>query len=208
MELINEDLRELELGTTDLGDIFWAVNSEHALAGLTERIRQQYRRMLNTMDEEQMRAVRAFVSSTVVLGAVRGVRFGYALYASRRSKKRANDPNVDIVLSRKSISNLLRQTKPTILPDNIPALLREKKRRKLSANEIVCLELDQQEVRFPWEELIDRKKEGTRLLWPWFSNAKHPTVKRTLTRARTKLRKVDGEIQYVRTFMRNWNGDA
>jgi hypothetical protein len=189
VRLINDDLRELELKESDLFEVFWSAETEAGYRRLQEHIRQQYKAILNTLNEEEMRVVRAFVASTVVVGAVRGLEFGHALHRrqTHRGRKKQDetrttkkDASIEIILKHKRVRDLL-QKEPTV------------------SMEKICAALDGLDIEIPWKKLADMHVLNSRC---WKTHAKAAVVKNTISKARKRVRQVNSDIRYVKAFIR------
>src|ERR1700687_4816233 len=177
MRLINEQLRELELGESNLSKIFWAAETDAAFTAMLERVKTQYRRLLNHLDEAQMREVRKFVSSTLIVGAIDGLQYGHALHR-RRVRAKEKDAAVELILKHKRVKALLQKKKP------------------VTSTKDICEALDAVGVPFPHDALVVRHKEKDKeksRFWKDYS-AQQP-VKDAITGARTKIKQIDNDIR-------------
>jgi hypothetical protein len=130
-----------------------------------------------------MRAVRAFVASTVVVGAVRGLEFGHALHSRRTRRARRlldKDGQVEKLLKNKRVRDLL-QKEPSV------------------GMQEICETLDRLEVKIPWESLAKKNVPENRL---WKTHARAAVVKNTISKARKRVRQISNDMRYVKAFIR------
>jgi hypothetical protein len=185
MRIISQDLRELSLRESDLNGILWRAETVEGFHLLQESIRQQYAKLLQEVNSAQIALVRALVSTTITLGAVRGVQWGHALHRrqSQRRSEKTDDLYVECVIKHAKVRKLLQQ-------------------RPAVSTMTVCLALDDLGQKLPWRKLSMSDVTDSRA---WASHASNPIVKNTISRARKRAQKISDDIRYLRGFIRQKN---
>lgn len=188
MQIINKDLRELDLKESDLSDILWRAETPDGFRSIRETIRQQYLELLRRCTQNEFALIRAFVASTVTIGAVRGLQFGHALHRRQAERRSARDRDlkVECIIKHKKVFNLLLRT-PKV------------------STRAICLALDDRGQELPWKELSDSNVKDSRM---WVTHASNDNVKNTISRARDRAQQVAEDARYLRTIMRKDSEDT